>query len=173
MLQRASRAFLLQSGTPAITRPFANTAVDTMTKTPYHMSNSVFVQRIDESNPEGGILDNIYSFFDTGAKSTGLRLDKLEYIKKADQTLKLCIPLERENGQYEIVTAFRSKHKNYRTPTRGGIRFSPTVNLAEMEALGNQFHFLSNACLGFFGNCVLGSLGSGQRGFVKFQKKFG
>jgi hypothetical protein len=55
--------------------------VETMTKTPYHMSNSVFVQRIDESNPEGGILDNIYSFFDTGAKSTGLRLDKLEYIK--------------------------------------------------------------------------------------------
>lgn len=34
------------------------------------------------------------------------------------------------------MTAFRSKHKNYRTPTRGGIRLSPTVNLAEMEAMG-------------------------------------
>jgi hypothetical protein len=83
MLQRASLSFLTRStlGTASTSRRFANRAVDTMTKTPYHMSNSVFVQRIDESNPEGGILDNIYSFFDTGAKSTGLRLDKLEYIK--------------------------------------------------------------------------------------------
>jgi glutamate dehydrogenase (NAD(P)+) len=107
-----------------------------MSKTPYMMSDTVFTNKHEKESTDDGILENIYSFFDAGAKTTGIRLDKLEYIKKADQTLKLCIPLERENGKYEIVTAFRSKHKNYRSPTRGGIRLAPTVSIPEMEALG-------------------------------------
>ena len=54
----------------------------------------------------------------------------------ADQTLKLNIPLERDDGTYEILTAYRSKHKNYRSPTRGGIRLAGNVGLEEIEALG-------------------------------------
>lgn len=107
-----------------------------MSKTPYQMADTVFTNRYDRDSEDSGILDNIYSFYDAGAKTTGIRLDKLEYIKKADQTLKLCIPLQRADGKYEIVTAYRSKHKNYKSPTRGGIRIAPTVSIPEMEALG-------------------------------------
>ena len=85
---------------------------------------------------EDSILMNIDSFFDTGAKSTGIRLDALNYIKKCDHLLKLSIPLERDDGTYEVVTAYRSKHKNYRSPTRGGIRLSEKVGIEEIEALG-------------------------------------
>lgn len=107
-----------------------------MKNSPYDLSETVFTKRVDKNVNEEGILQNISSFFDAGAKTTGLRLDKLDYIKKADQTLKISIPLQRDNGKYEIVTAYRSKHKNYRTPTRGGIRIAPTVGIEEMEALG-------------------------------------
>jgi len=78
---------------------------------------------------EDSILHNIDAFFDNGAKTTGIRLDSLDYIKKADHLLKLSIPLERDDGTYEIVTAYRSKHKNYRSPTRGGIRLSENCDI--------------------------------------------
>lgn len=100
------------------------------------MSSDIYQSRIDNPESEPGILDNISAYFDQGARSTGLRLDKLNYIKMADQTLKLNIPIVRDDGSYKVCTAFRSKHKNYRTPTRGGIRLSPNLGLEEIEALG-------------------------------------
>ena len=56
-------------------------------------------------------------------------IDSLNYIKKADHLLKLSIPLERDDGTYQVVTAYRSKHKNYRSPTRGGIRLSENCDI--------------------------------------------
>ena len=85
---------------------------------------------------QDSILHNIDAFFDNGAKTTGIRLDSLDYIKKCDHLLKLSIPLERDDGTYEIVTAYRSKHKNYRSPTRGGIRLSENCDIQQVEALG-------------------------------------
>lgn len=91
---------------------------------------------LENNIAEDNILHNINAFYDTGAKSTGIRLDSLDYIKKCDQLLKLSIPLERDDGTYQVVSAFRSKHKNYRSPTRGGITLNEDVDIALIEALG-------------------------------------
>ena len=51
-------------------------------------------------------------------------------------TLKLELPVKREDGTYEIIRAYRCKHSNFYLPTKGGLRISPFTSLMEVEAMG-------------------------------------
>jgi len=126
------------------------------------MSKEAFTHRVENPNEEPDLLHNIGTFFDQGARSTGIRMDELNYIKLADQTLKLNIPIVRDDGSYKVLTAFRCKHKNYRTPTKGGIRFGANIKLEEIEALG---------LLNTIKTAVIDVPFGGAKGGVKIDKK--
>lgn len=127
------------------------------------MSKEAFTHRVENPNEEPDLLHNIGTFFDQGARSTGIRMDELNYIKLADQTLKLNIPIVRDDGSYKVLTAFRCKHKNYRTPTKGGIRFGANIKLEEIEALG---------LLNTIKTAVIDVPFGGAKGGVKIDKVF-
>ena len=60
-------------------------------KTDYYWSSiEKSMSRIPEG--EGRFLENTKTFFDQGAKETGMALDKIDWIFAADQTVKMTLP---------------------------------------------------------------------------------
>lgn len=115
--------------------------VDTSTVHIDAEQSSYFFSSISKSvkdlpSDEGRFLENTRAFFDQGAKETGVKIDQLNWIFMPDQTLKLTLPIERDDGTMDYVHAYRSKHKSFYSPTKGGLRIHRSVNLQEIEALG-------------------------------------
>jgi glutamate dehydrogenase (NADP+) len=83
--------------------------------------------------------DNLYtealSRLDSAAALAKLDPEAVEKLKHAKACLEVSIPVRMDNGRLEIFTGYRVHHNNIRGPTKGGIRFHPGVNLAEIKAL--------------------------------------
>ena len=73
--------------------------------------------------------------FDRAAALSGVSKDVLEQIKNSNCIYKLTFPIRRDNGEIEVINAYRVEHSHHRLPTKGGIRFSLAVNQDEVEAL--------------------------------------
>jgi glutamate dehydrogenase (NAD(P)+) len=56
-------------------------------------------------------------------------------LKNVERALLVSVPVEMEDGSIEIFEGFRVQHSTVRGPGKGGIRFSPDVNLSEVKAL--------------------------------------
>jgi len=52
-----------------------------------------------------------------------------------ERTLIVSVPVMLEDGQLEVFTGYRVQHSTGRGPGKGGIRFHPSVTLAEVEGL--------------------------------------
>lgn len=56
-------------------------------------------------------------------------------LKNVERALLVSIPVEMDDGSIEIFEGFRIQHSTVRGPGKGGIRYSPNVNLSEVKAL--------------------------------------
>ncbi len=86
--------------------------------------------------------DKHYSFFgaversfDKAAKYTKWDKGILEQIKECNAVYQMRFPLKRDDGNIEVIEAYRVQHSHHKTPCKGGIRFSTEVNQDEVMAL--------------------------------------
>eukprot|EP01017_Pseudomicrothorax_dubius_P044257 TRINITY_DN745_c0_g1_i2.p1 TRINITY_DN745_c0_g1~~TRINITY_DN745_c0_g1_i2.p1 ORF type:complete len:462 (-),score=152.28 TRINITY_DN745_c0_g1_i2:179-1537(-) len=71
----------------------------------------------------------------------GIKPDMLNIYKMCDVSIKFNLPIVRDSGAIEYVTAFRAQHKHHRLPVKGGTRYAPNMDLEETEALASLMTF--------------------------------
>ncbi len=72
---------------------------------------------------------------DIVAEEMGLDPNIAKYLKRVERALIVTIPIRMDNGSMEIFEGYRVHHSTVRGPGKGGIRYSPEVNLDEIKAL--------------------------------------
>jgi glutamate dehydrogenase (NAD(P)+) len=75
--------------------------------------------------------------FDKAAKFTKWDLGILEQIKACNSVYQMRFPVKLDNGNIEVIEAYRVQHSHHKTPCKGGIRFSDEVNQDEVMALAS------------------------------------
>jgi glutamate dehydrogenase (NAD(P)+) len=58
----------------------------------------------------------------------------IERLEHPDRVQRVSVPLERDDGSWEVYTGYRSQHDSVRGPFKGGLRFHPEVS--EDECIG-------------------------------------
>ena len=86
---------------------------------------------LDEYNP----FLSMAKGFDQAADILGLDEGLREVLRQPERELKVSLPILMDDGSVKVFTGYRVQHNFLRGPCKGGIRFSPDVNLDEVRAL--------------------------------------
>lgn len=79
--------------------------------------------------------EQVNSAFDEASAYTDFDKGLLSQMKICNDVLHITFPLEKDNGKIEVIEAWRVEHSHHKLPTKGGIRYSMTVNEDETMAL--------------------------------------
>jgi glutamate dehydrogenase (NAD(P)+) len=85
-------------------------------------------------------LSDVISAFDKAAPYTGLSQGLLEQIKVCNSIFKVRFPVKVGN-EIKVFEGIRVQHSNHKSPAKGGIRYSETVNEDEVKALATLMTF--------------------------------
>lgn len=80
-------------------------------------------------------FDQVNAAFDEAAAYTKFDQGLLSQMKICNDVLHITFPLEKDDGKIEVIKAWRVEHSHHKLPTKGGIRYSTTVNEDETMAL--------------------------------------
>src|SRR3989338_5210699 len=83
------------------------------------------------SNPLVDALAQLKS----AAVIAGIEPNILQKLARPQRVLEATAKLMCDDGSVTLVSIYRVQHNNARGPFKGGIRFHPSVNLAEVKAL--------------------------------------
>src|SRR5437870_4383994 len=89
------------------------------------------IREIKEDNP----FESMMSRFDRAAQLLNLDPDLYAVMRVPNRELKVYIPTRMDSGRIQVFEGFRVQHNFARGPAKGGIRFSPHVNIDEVRAL--------------------------------------
>ncbi|MCS6847409.1 MAG: Glu/Leu/Phe/Val dehydrogenase [Anaerolineae bacterium] len=73
--------------------------------------------------------------FDRAAQILNLDPGLADTLRSCKRELTVNFPVKMDNGEVRRFTGYRVHHNTARGPTKGGIRYAPTVNLDEVRAL--------------------------------------
>ena len=73
--------------------------------------------------------------FNFAAQKLNLDENIWKILSKPSRELTVYIPVMMDNGKIEVFTCYRVQHSIARGPAKGGIRYSPELNLDEVRAL--------------------------------------
>ncbi|WP_447975358.1 Glu/Leu/Phe/Val family dehydrogenase [Nitrospira sp. Kam-Ns4a] len=73
--------------------------------------------------------------FDQAAELMDLDPNLRERLKLPERSLIVSVPIRMDDGSVKVFTGYRVQHDSSRGPSKGGIRYHPSVNLGEVAAL--------------------------------------
>jgi glutamate dehydrogenase (NAD(P)+) len=73
--------------------------------------------------------------FDRAAKLLDIDRGLYKIVQYPMREVTVYLPIQRDDGSIEVFTGYRVQHSIARGPAKGGIRYSPEVNLDEVRAL--------------------------------------
>ena len=90
---------------------------------------------------EPRFLEMVKMYFERAGEHVDIEDGDLELIMNCNAVLRVSFPFRNRDGEVEVIQGYRAQHSHHRTPIKGGIRFAPTVNLQEIEALAALMTF--------------------------------
>lgn len=94
-----------------------------------------------DSDEEPRFLEMIKLFFDRASRYTNLDPGLLQLLRGCSAVYRVTFPFRREDGTVESIMGYRAQHNSHVTPCKGGIRFSESVDLQEIEAMAALMTF--------------------------------
>ncbi len=101
------------------------------------MANKKIAKLQDTSNPYDSMLER----FDVAAKIIGLSSDTYTILKSPIKQIVVSLPVQMDNGKTEVFEGYRIIHSKLLGPSKGGIRYSPHVDLNDVKALAAWMTF--------------------------------
>jgi glutamate dehydrogenase (NAD(P)+) len=86
-------------------------------------------------NSKENLLENALSELRKVSGIIGLRDDYRKILEKPAQTLSTSFPVNMDDGTIQVFEGYRVQHNAARGPCKGGLRFSPEIDLDEIKAL--------------------------------------
>lgn len=80
---------------------------------------------------------DVNTSFDKAAALTDHDEALLAQIRACNSVYRVTFPILRDDGSIETIHAWRAEHSHHKLPTKGGIRYSITVNEDEVRALSS------------------------------------
>lgn len=90
---------------------------------------------------EPRLLEMVKMYLERASHHTSIADGMLDYMMGSHSVLRVSFPFRREDDSVEVVTGYRAHHTSTMGPVKGGIRFSESVDLQEMEALAVLMSF--------------------------------
>ncbi|HET7559122.1 MAG TPA: Glu/Leu/Phe/Val dehydrogenase [Limnochordia bacterium] len=86
-------------------------------------------------------LDAVLQQMESAAARIGLEPEILDYLRVPRRVLEVSVPIKMDDGSRRVFMGYRVQHSLARGPAKGGIRFHPKVDLAEVTALAMWMTF--------------------------------
>lgn len=83
----------------------------------------------------------VCDFVDYAAKYTDQPKGLIDQIKQCNSIYRINFPVRIKAGKFEVFEAYRVQHSHHKTPVKGGIRYSLSVNEDEVKALAALMTF--------------------------------
>ena len=80
-------------------------------------------------------FQDVASYFADGARHSEVPAGILRQVEMCNAVYRLQFPVVQSDGEVVVVEAYRAEHSHHRLPTKGGLRYSPTVSQEEVMAL--------------------------------------
>ncbi len=81
------------------------------------------------------LYQNVTAQFNRAADLMGLDPDVRTILGKSMNEISVAFPVKMDAGHVEVFTGYRVQHNNALGPFKGGLRYSPLVNIDEVRAL--------------------------------------
>ena len=85
----------------------------------------------------GVFFESVNHYFDRAASFSKLDDGIIDQVRSCNSVYRMKFPVKKDDGGIVVVEAFRAEHSHHRLPTKGGIRFSPDVDIDETIALAS------------------------------------
>jgi glutamate dehydrogenase (NAD(P)+) len=82
-----------------------------------------------------GLYEQTMERFDQAAQLLDVDRGVYKIVRYPVREITVYLPIQMDDGRFEVFTGYRVQHSIARGPAKGGIRFAPDVNLDEVRAL--------------------------------------
>lgn len=106
-------------------RPAKRAARSASTRHPHLQSDDAPVSVLAQADKQ----------FDQAAELLKLDPNVLRIIKEPKRSVIVRLPIQLDNGEFQVFTGYRVQHSIIRGPAKGGLRYHPGVTLDEVQAL--------------------------------------
>ncbi len=93
------------------------------------------MDRTEQHVAEGSALESALRQLDDAARVMELDPGVHEVLSHPRRALEVAIPVKMDDGTIQVFTGYRVHHNTSRGPSKGGIRYHPSVTLDEVKAL--------------------------------------
>jgi len=87
--------------------------------------------------PREKFFQSVSRYFDQAVSLSDLPPDLVKQVKACNSIYRMRFPVRDDDGNVQVIEAYRAEHSHHRLPTKGGIRFSRRVSLDETIALAS------------------------------------